>query len=348
MTLSSIEGVDAVVDHRLIEVKAGVNALRPIRLGLMQLAFQLARHPNHEAYLVLPEAKITEARLRKEWELAKTVLRSELSKRLNVCLGEGDRFVGIPRDPDLETQRILAEVVRRERPVRKSRLPRADASMIVLKVLLLHWLTDEKPVTMRWLEKATGFSYPTIANSLRPLGGKIERQSNRSIRLRWFPREEYLRLVTSGERSRSTFRYVDRSGQSRTLEAGLKRLEKLAPPDVALGGVLGARHYFPGLDLVGLPRLDLSIHCPGKDIDLDFINRLDPALKRIDDPLEPAGVVVHAVRHAESFFTPRKGGLAWADPVECLLDLHEAKLEVQASQFLENLLQKTETRNARN
>jgi hypothetical protein len=29
--------------------------------------------------------------------------------------------------------------------------------------------------------------------------------------------------------------------------------------------------------------------------------------------------------------------LAWADPVECLLDLHEARLEMQASQFLEAL-----------
>jgi hypothetical protein len=38
-----------------------------------------------------------------------------------------------------------------------------------------------------------------------------------------------------------------------------------------------------------------------------------------------------------SSFTPRDGGLAWADPVECLLDLHEARLEMQASQFLEAL-----------
>ena len=67
------------------------------------------------------------------------------------------------------------------------------------------------------------------------------------------------------------------------------------------------------------------------------MHELDPALKRVDDPLEPATVIVHAVRHAASLFSPRKGGLQWADPVECLLDLHEAHLERQGAQFLESL-----------
>jgi hypothetical protein len=33
----------------------------------------------------------------------------------------------------------------------------------------------------------------------------------------------------------------------------------------------------------------------------------------------------------------RDGGLAWADPVECLLDLHDARLEMQAKQLLDSL-----------
>jgi hypothetical protein len=47
--------------------------------------------------------------------------------------------------------------------------------------------------------------------------------------------------------------------------------------------------------------------------------------------------VVHNVYHANSLFVPREGGLEWADPVECLLDLHEARLEMQATQFLNAL-----------
>lgn len=34
-----------------------------------------------------------------------------------------------------------------------------------------------------------------------------------------------------------------------------------------------------------------------------------------------------------------KGGLAWAGPVACVLDLHEARLDMQASQFLKAMEQ---------
>jgi hypothetical protein len=40
---------------------------------------------------------------------------------------------------------------------------------------------------------------------------------------------------------------------------------------------------------------------------------------------------------ADPLFAPREGGLAWADPVECLLDLHEAKRDMQAGQFRDYL-----------
>lgn len=88
--------------------------------------------------------------------------------------------------------------------------------------------------------------------------------------------------------------------------------------------------------IITIPDL-ISSARPGKKPDLDFIQRLDPALKRVDDPLAPANVVLHAVRHADPLFTPRDGGLAWADPVECLFDLHEARLDQQANQFLKTL-----------
>jgi hypothetical protein len=72
-------------------------------------------------------------------------------------------------------------------------------------------------------------------------------------------------------------------------------------------------------------------------MDLRFIEQLDPALKRVADPLAPANVVVHAVSQVDPLFTPRDGGLAWADPIECLFDLHEARLDAQGSQFLAHL-----------
>ncbi len=328
---------DAVVGNRLIEVKTGVSALRSIRTDLMQLAYATARLPKVEAFLVLPHVTVTRERLEEEWRLAASVLRPELLGRISLCLVDQDRFIGIPRDPSPATQRVIARVLGESHPRTGASSSRGDAAFVVLKILLHHWLTDGKPVTTDWLARASGYSYPTIAKVLGALGSLVERSSDRRLRLRWFSREEFARLLALSDRTRATVRFADRSGQPRQLESHIRRLEKLAPPDLAIGGVLGAKHYIPALDLVGTPRLDLSQHCPKRHLDLRFIEELDPALKRVEDPLEPATLVVHAIRHADPLFTPRKGGLRWADPVECLLDLYEAHLEKPASQFLDAL-----------
>jgi hypothetical protein len=58
------------------------------------------------------------------------------------------------------------------------------------------------------------------------------------------------------------------------------------------------------------------------------------------DADETAHLVLHFVRHANPLFRPGDDGLDLADPVECLLDLHEARLESQAHDFLEFLVAK--------
>lgn len=329
--------VDAEIGHRLIEVKPGVSGLRSVRLGLMRLAYAMTRRPDSEAFLVLPDAAVSRDRLEREWQLAASVLRPELRDRLSLCIVEQGRFIGIPRDPDPEARAVLSRAIAAGRSRAASSRSRGDAAFVVLKLLLHHWLTDGQPVKTGWLAKTSGYSYPTIAGVLQALGSLVERSSDRRLRLRWFSREEFARLVAGSNRARATVRFADRSGQSRPPESHLRRLQQIAAPDIAIGGVLGAAHYFPDLDLIGSPRLDLSQHCPKRPLDVGFITALDPALKRVEDPLEPATVVVHAVRHADPLFSPREGGFAWADPVECLLDLHEAHLETQAARFLEAL-----------
>jgi hypothetical protein len=329
--------VDAEVGHRLIEVTAGATALRSVRLGLMQLAYATAARPGSEGFLVLPDVAVTRKRLQREWQLAASALKPELLDRLSICVGDEKRFVGIPRDPDAETQGILSQVVAAERTIAGPGRTRGSAAFVVLKILLHHWLTDGGLVTTEWLARTSGYSYPTIAGVLHGLGSLVERRSDRRLRLRWFSREEFARLLAGSDRARDTVRYGDRSGQSRSPEQHVRRLEQLAPAGVGIGGVLGAKHHFREFDLVGVPRLDLSQHCPRRNLELRFIEELDPALKRVEDPLEPATVVVHAVRHADPLFTPREGGLWWADPVECLLDLHEAHLDTQAASFLDAL-----------
>jgi hypothetical protein len=213
--------------------------------------------------------------------------------------------------------------------------------------LLLEWLKGDKPITAEYLTRSSGYSYPTVAKVLQSLGSLVERQSDRRVSLRWFPKDEFARMLATSDRARSVVRFTDRSGQPRPFESHLRRLEKLDPPRVAIGGVLGAKHYVPDLDLVGIPRLDISLHCPGQQMDLWFIDELDPALKRVSDPLEPASLVVHAVRHENPYFEARENGLSWADPVECLMDLNEARLEKQAVQFLDALQRNRPTESLR-
>jgi hypothetical protein len=133
--------------------------------------------------------------------------------------------------------------------------------------------------------------------------------------------------------------YVDRSGQRRSPEALLKRASGLGRGDLAVGGVIGARHYFPALDLRGTPRLDLTLHCPPKaKADLSFIERLDPALERTDNPGETVALAVHVLRTQGEFFKAAGDGVPFADEVDCLLSLHDARLEAQAKEFLDHLV----------
>jgi len=330
-------GVDAEVGHRLIEVKIKATGVRGVRIGVMQLAYAVAKRPGAEGVLVLSDPAITDERLHEEWARAATVLRSEVMDRMVLCTEKEGRVRGLTRSIDRDLKGILLDVVEKERASAGPRINRTDASFVVSKILLHHWLTKGRFVSASWLGRTSGYTYPTVAKVIDDLGGLIERGPDRSFRLRWFPQEEFTRLVALSDRARATARYGDRSGQPRSPELHLRRLENLNLPGLAIGGVLGAKHYDPNLDLVGTPRLDISLHARNPQVDLDFIEKLDPALKRISDPLEPASVVVHTVYHADSLFVPRDGGLSWADPVECLLDLYDARLDIQAGEFLEAL-----------
>ena len=333
-------GVDAEVGDILIESKIGTASLRNIRAGLLQLAYALAKHPTKKGYLLLSDAGITEPRIQKEWQLATTVLNSDIARRLTIAVNRDGRLGGVLHSIDLATKKVLLDELEKVRARSGPRISRPDAPFVVLKVLLHHWFTNGGAVTSEWLGRTCGYTYPTIANALQGLGSVIEREPSRKVSLRGFPNEDYLRLVAMSDRARATARYTDASGQSRSPEKHLRRLEALDIKGVGVGGVFGAQHYFEDLDITGAPRLDISVHARNLETDPDFIYKLDPALRRITDPHESASLVVHHIYHADPLFTPRESGLNWADPVECLLDLHEARLEMQAKQFLEVLRQR--------
>ena len=313
-------------------------AARVLRAELMAIAAAVARDPTRRGTLRLVRPRISEKRLEEEWGAAAGALRPAVLSRLSlqVLFPDGrSRVFGASRGLPPETGG--GGVAMRPGLVR---LPSRDLSFVVEKLLIWAWLTRRGPLTRKWLERAAGCTYPTVAAVVRRLGSAIRRHPDRRIELGHVPREEWGRVFALSGGARSTMRFKDRSGQPSGAAALLRRLGELAPQGVAVGGVAGARRYHPGLDLVGLPRVDLSVHAPGRDADIGFVGRLDPALQPATGPGDPTQLVLHFVRHAEPLFTPNVAGLPWADPVECILDLHEARLETQALDLLDALMSK--------
>jgi len=324
-----------------VEVKSATHSFRNVRASLLGLAYLLAIDPDSRALLVLIESRISSIRLTAEANLISRTLKPEVAKRLAlVVLNEGVP-VGLPPDLDGEPfHSWLGDVVNREsNRGTKSR----HAFEEILKVMIRQrWLVDE-PVTTDWITKVVGCSYPTAANALQRISHVAMRHTNRMSKLRLFPRDEWTRLVSIADEVRGTRRFVDRSGQPRSPQSMMRRVATLGRSDLAIAGIEGARHYKSDIDLIGMPRLDLSLHCPKERIDWSFVERIDPGLVETKERDGPASLVVHVLRRKESFFVSAdsteanglQSGLQWADPVECLLDLHEARLEPQAKELLD-------------
>lgn len=335
------DDVDAEVGDALVDVKVGLDSRRALIGAAMNLAYLLGEKPGVRGLLVLVDSAITMPRLREEWARAAKVLRPEIQRRLHIFRYQTETIQGVPTEPDAEMQRIIHEAVSREqRSVEGGHRSRSSTPFHdILRILINQWIQRAGPLTSRWLGEAAGCSYPTVAAALEKLEKHLVRHSDRRVELKAFPKDEWFRLVANADNVRQTLRFADHSGQPRSMESLFSRLQRLHLEGVAIAGVLGARRRHPGLDLIGTPRLDLTLHVRTRQPDLGFIRQLDPAL-RPARPEEPARLVIHLLRYPHRFSESDADGLLWADPVECLLDLHEMRLESQALDFLQALTPK--------
>ena len=122
----------------------------------MELAYSMAARPGQKGILVLPDVAVTPKRLEDELGRVSAVLRPELAKRLMICAGEGERLVGIPKDPDPETRRAIADLVASLRPRMGAHFPRPDYSFVVMGLLVHQWLLNKGPMTTKWLMQTAG------------------------------------------------------------------------------------------------------------------------------------------------------------------------------------------------
>jgi hypothetical protein len=194
------------------------------------------------------------------------------------------------------------------------------------------------------LARDVGCTYPTIREALRRLEAKkyVSRSSDRSVQLSRFPRDVWRELLALASSIRPSIRFTDESGEKPDAHRLLERFSRKNLEGVALGGVAAARFWHPAFDLHGTPKLNLIVHAPNGLVDLAFVKRLDPALKRNDDPDASPVLVIHPLLRATSHFVePADGRPAYADPVETALDLYELGLFTQADDFLSHFGRKT-------
>jgi hypothetical protein len=330
---------DAVTDCAIFEVHVQAKDARRLRTALMEVAQLAEVDKKRRVVLVLEEPAITESRLRDEWKGAASVLRPELYARLSMAIHQSGKWTGIPVPPKSDDIPVLDEILQHELSRRPANLTRgSEAYYEILRILVYQWLLGKGPIAISSLMRISGTSHPTVSRSLERLDHYLKRHSDRSVGLRIFPHEEWSRLLAVSDDARGTVGFVDHSGHARSPESLLRRLRQLQHQDIAVGGVLGAKHFHPALDLIGNPRLDLSVHSGRKPMDLSFVERLDPALEPASRRDEPPTLVIHAICRAEPLFQPSQNGLPWADPVECLLDLHEMRLESQALEFVNSFV----------
>ena len=309
-------------------------AARDLRAKFLQLAAYAAGDERiRRACLLLTVDTLTARRLQQEWENLLSVLRPDVAARLAlVAVGDGFQLCL----PDECAQLVeLADVARgRLNASPPAKLPRTPKSIEVLKVLLVRWLLGEGPLPRGELGKRAGCSYPTVTNAIERFGEAIREHSNRSVELKAFPQVAWNELVALTPLRRARLAYIDRTGRQADPEGLLRRLRKLRPPHVAVGGVVAARHWDPHFDLRGLPRLDLSLAAEGGR-DLDFLRRLDPGLGLLEGEGTPV-LVVHPQQRPMALFAP-DDELPIADPVETLLDLNELRLVDQSNAMIDRL-----------
>ena len=321
-------------------VRSRLRALAPLRSAFIEIASFLAAHENSLGFVLLTDPGVSAARLEQEWQNIAKIVRPEIARRISLFNYTAGAYQGWPPDRVPELRSHLDRVLVGASTSTGIKLPRADYFTIILKMLLEHRLsgTPAMPLTAKLIGKLAGCSFPTVKSALDQLKHVLRKSPVGGVELKRFPAQEWQALILGADRSRATRRYQDRSGKPRSPAFLIERLARLQREDIAIGGVVAALDFYPELDLVGNPRLDLCIHTPGKHTDLSFIEALDPALQETKDAQAPVSLALHFVRSQESFFTHFNNGLKRAGVVECLLDLYELRLPDQANDWMNALL----------
>jgi hypothetical protein len=295
------------------------------------------------AVLVVMIPRMGKERILDEFRRIYLVLNKEVTKKLVLIARTVDGWVLHPDFAEYkQLEEIVKTIIRVENDTASTRRlsgwtpPRRE----VWKILLDAWLRREEPLRIQEIADRAECSLPTVGETLSLLEefGEVIRTRGRAAAFGASPRQSLDEILSTARLTRETIRYMDTSGRGADANHLLSRLQRLAPPHVAVGGVVAARVYCPDFDLNGIPRLDV---CVLESDPLDWVQKLDPALRRGDEArasAAPPVLLVHPLGRRRLRSVPwALHRLPLADPAETLLDLYDLGLAEQAEALVQHL-----------
>lgn len=314
----------------LVEVKR-TNSVRDVRNAFLELAYLLNNEPgNSQAVCVVVDSRLSYSRLQEELHKFRAVVHPDIARRVHFLANKGSHkhntvaFEGSMTDSSGGFYEWLSELVAIEQRVgdhARSLAPR----QIVMATLAQLRLRNHAPVTVKSLQETCGASYPTVAAVLKSLAdkGMLEESGERGVRLRYLTSGEWMALARDHMQQRGAHFFTDPTRQCSPQQmarrlAHLQQQEKI-PPSVRIGGVAGASHHYPDLDITAPPRLDLSVEADPARI----ATMLDAGLVPKTKPDQAVALAMHLYRDLRPKDIAFRQPEPWAGELDCLADLIE-------------------------
>ena len=325
----------------LVEVKRTSNA-RDVRDALLELTYALAGEPSSsQALCLLVRSRLTPDRLSEELSRFRSVMRPDFAARVMLArMDDQDILFSDLTQADDGLRDYLKVLAQKELNASGDRVSRDAVKAYVANL----WLQGHKAQTQASLQRETGASLPTVTTALRELDQQeLLQTGSKGAKLREPTWDGWRRFAESYGNKRTSIRFADPSGLSRSPIDMFTRLTSLQKrgiaETVAIGGVVGATHYYPDLDITAPPRLDLTVF----DGDTSFVKQLDAGLVVSERKDAKAVLVVHTTSGGERFVETSSEG-RFAPPLDCLADLLEVGLAVEARDFAFALNQRAKSK----
>jgi hypothetical protein len=299
---------------------------RDLRNWLLEAAYG-----NKVALALLFQTVFTPERLAAELSSFRSAVKSDIADRVHVLALDGPQQIRAALADHVEAHHL--EVLTREIVAVSAGTVASSSRETVQLVMLRRWVQGLPPIRTADLAAESGASAPTVSAALKAIAVEVVRTRDRRVSLKGISTKCWQTWLGKSAEAR-TARFVYVSGSPRSIKYLAKHLMKLGRDDLAIGGVMAGLHHYTGLDITGVPRLDILLHGT-HHADLSFMQKLDPGLE-CDDSAKYPRFVVHFTNRRESYFEAADG-YVWACDLDCLVYMWHARLMHQVEDFVEFL-----------